>query len=250
MKTQDDELPLHQAVEFGAAPEIINLIVVSNWEAIVACDKMGRTPMDVLVENRTLDKDEYLLIHECLNRCFTSYNNVHALAQAKTEKYQEKQKILANQHQEIEQGIKELESMVNNLREVVHSKDIKIQRLQQEAKERESRIEELSEDLRNIAVVYDRDMRETLEASEQSMRVMVGAQIALKKQISSQAESLKAMVEARDISLPDETQIVSIKHATKPKNGIQNDFGQVARKAKRSIEKRYYRGGGILKNSE
>lgn len=278
MKTQHDELPLHQAVEFGAAPEVVNLMVVANWEAIVTRDKLGRAPLDILAENVIIGKEERRIIEECLHRCYISYNNVQNSARKKDQKIQREGKeenfAPPSPHQDnLEKKVEALESMVNDLRELVHAKDVKIQRLQKDAANRESRIDELSTDLRNVAQIYDRDMRDSLDATEQSMRVMVGAQIALKKQIAGQAQGLQALIEARQINLPKGSELLSQNqeslqknHSVSNNNGLmassdgiplqvqqnthqsEKELKLAAREAKRRIERKYYRRG--VRNNE
>lgn len=74
--TQFGELPLHLAVGCGAAPEVVNLIVVANWEGIAARDKSGRTPVEIWDECELLVDDDHRVVFESLTRCHATYTNL------------------------------------------------------------------------------------------------------------------------------------------------------------------------------
>ena len=71
--TQFGELPLHLAVGCGAAPEVVNLIVVANWEGIAARDKSGRTPVEIWDESELLEGEDHRVVFESLSRCHSTY---------------------------------------------------------------------------------------------------------------------------------------------------------------------------------
>lgn len=52
--TQFGEYPLHLAVECAATPEVVHVLVVAYWPAVVARDTSGRTPLDILEETELL----------------------------------------------------------------------------------------------------------------------------------------------------------------------------------------------------
>lgn len=72
--TQFGELPLHLAVGSGASPEVVNLIIVANWEGIAARDKSGRTPVEIWDECELLVDDDHRVVFESLTRCRDTYN--------------------------------------------------------------------------------------------------------------------------------------------------------------------------------
>jgi predicted nucleic acid-binding Zn-ribbon protein len=74
--TQFGELPLHVAVGSGAAPEVVNLIVLANWEGIVARDKSGRTPIEIWDECELLVDEDHRVVFECLTRCHNTYTRM------------------------------------------------------------------------------------------------------------------------------------------------------------------------------
>jgi hypothetical protein len=262
-KTNYDELPLHLAVDFAASPEVVNLILLANIDAIDTKDKSERTPLDIIGPRHSLQTPEESFVHESLSRCYKSYSNVRKGAvekQPSLQKETEKaRKSWEHEHQEgmekaeetrvaLEQNVEELLSIIREMKEIDTCKDRKIKKLEkdkekckdnienmkivigglnqelQEAKTqyqsipggksthhdkqilgRDRKIEELSNDLRNIALMYDTNIMERLEATEQSMRVMVSTQITLKKYLSEQATGLTALLDERQIplSLPE-----------------------------------------------
>ena len=90
--TQFGELPLHLAVGCGAAPEVVNLIVVANWEGIAARDKSGRTPVEIWDECELLVDDDHRVVFESLTRCHATYTRLQS-------DWQHKMNILQKQHE-------------------------------------------------------------------------------------------------------------------------------------------------------
>lgn len=74
--TQFGELPLHVAVGSGAAPEVVNLIVLANWEGIAARDKSGRTPIEIWDECELLVDEDHRVVFESLTRCHNTYTRM------------------------------------------------------------------------------------------------------------------------------------------------------------------------------
>ena len=66
--TQFGELPLHLAVEMGASPEVINLLIVSYWRGLVEKDNSGRIPLELLDRSEGMTQSDYAVIHDCLER--------------------------------------------------------------------------------------------------------------------------------------------------------------------------------------
>jgi len=91
--TQFGELPLHLAVGCGAAPEVVNLMVVANWEGIAARDKSGRTPLEIWDECELLVDDDHRVVHESLLRCQATYNRLQG-------DWQTKMDALKKEHEE------------------------------------------------------------------------------------------------------------------------------------------------------
>jgi myosin heavy subunit len=258
--TQFGELPLHLAVESGAAPEVVNLIIVANWGAIVAQDQSGRIPTEILDTMELLQIDDHRIVHESLIRCYKAYTRMQKVAQeeqsvikkkhkaefsALTRRHQQELKREQDKQEDIRNDVIALESRIEDMKEVEHAKDHAIRKFQREKdlwldqieslgemieslreqlseekknvedligtiKEkdeeilaRDDNIEMLSNDLRNVAVMHDDQVMESLIATERSMRAMVSSQITMQKNLTGQANGLKALLIARGISLPD-----------------------------------------------
>ena len=71
-KTQFGELPLHLAVEMGASPEVVNLLIVSYFEGLKEKDNSGRIPLEFLDRSEGLTQSDFAVIHDCLERSTAS----------------------------------------------------------------------------------------------------------------------------------------------------------------------------------
>jgi chromosome segregation ATPase len=280
--TQFGELPLHLAVECGAAPEVVNLVIVANWSAIIAQDQSGRIPTEILDHMELLQLDEHRIVHESLTRCYTAYTRMLRVAQDEQSVIKRKHKAefssLARRHQQelkkelekqdsLREEVRALESRIEDMKEVEHAKDHAIKKFNREKdmwfdqikglgemietlkqqineeknnvtslmqtirekdgeiRARDDKIETLSNDLRNVAIMHDDHVLATMIATEQSMRAMVSNQIALQKNITGQANGLKALLIARGISLPDEElSVESADHAEEMKSLNQEEI--------------------------
>mmetsp|Transcript_7720 Transcript_7720/g.11098 ORF Transcript_7720/g.11098 Transcript_7720/m.11098 type:complete len:439 (-) Transcript_7720:71-1387(-) len=73
LKNDFGQMPLHVAVECGATPEVINLLLLSNWHAIRVEDNSGRTALQILEEGQetsVLMQDDIQVVRECLQRSY------------------------------------------------------------------------------------------------------------------------------------------------------------------------------------
>lgn len=137
-KTQFGELPLHLAVESGAAPEVVNLIMVANWSAIVTADNSGRIPTDILDRGELLLLDEHRIVHESLSRCHRAYTNMQKeVENERAELVRTHKRELSSakrQHQEtldkehdiqnsIRREVVELEAGIEDMKKVSNQKD-------------------------------------------------------------------------------------------------------------------------------
>ena len=75
-RTQFGELPLHLAVECGSPPEVVNLLIVAYWPAIVATDQSGRTPLSICEDAEMLDMEEHQVVNESLTRSMETYQQM------------------------------------------------------------------------------------------------------------------------------------------------------------------------------
>ena len=74
--TQFGELPLHLAVECGAPPEVVNLLVVTHWHGIMATDQSGRTPLEILQDSEMLAMEDHQVVFESLTRSQETYQTI------------------------------------------------------------------------------------------------------------------------------------------------------------------------------
>ena len=99
-----DELPLHLAVDKACAPEVVNLIIVSNWRAIVTQDQAGRTPLDIIDRDELMQFEDYRIVCDSLSRCHKTYMEVQKAAQEEQAALKRKQKAtfsaVSKRHQE------------------------------------------------------------------------------------------------------------------------------------------------------
>lgn len=260
MTTNHGEYPLHLAVDKACAPEVVNLIIVANWNAIVARDQAGRTPLDILNHAELLEIDGNKVIFESLQRCHNTYmelqnisknekaalvrkqkaqscviskrhqeeNRKHQTKNAKLTKEKEQLKKeldsakeqIKNQNDDIEKhneitnnhlkNIKQLEEKAEDQKREIGKERTQIKALmskleqrEKEIKRKNTKIDCLSKDLQNIVMSNETEILESLVDTEQSMRIMVSAQIALQQQLKSRSEGLKAILEQRGIAMPE-----------------------------------------------
>jgi len=147
--TQFDQLPLHIAVEFGAAPEVVNLLVVAYWDAIVAQDQSGRTPVELLDTSELLQQEEYRVVYESLSRCHTAYTNFQKAAAEEQNAIKRKHKAtfaaVSKKHAEdlkrerdiqndLKNEIQALQDMIISLQREIKSRDVTIDDMKAEQK--------------------------------------------------------------------------------------------------------------------
>ena len=75
-RTQFGELPLHLAVECGSPPEVVNLLIVAHWPAIVATDQSGRTPLSICQDAEMLAMEDHKVVYDSLSRSMETYQQI------------------------------------------------------------------------------------------------------------------------------------------------------------------------------
>jgi hypothetical protein len=250
------ELPLHIAVDKACAPEVVNLIIVANWRAIVTQDQAGRTPLDIIDRSELLQLEDYRIVFESLSRCYKTYMDIQKTAQEEQASLKRKQKAtfsaVSKRHQEelkaehekqakIRDEVEDLRAQIEDMKEVskakdhkmkkhqlekerwaetirdlesmvrvlngdldvaksrIRSQEITIRQKEEELKEKDTRINLLSQDLKNIAIANETDLMHCLVEAEDSMRTMVSKQIALQKLLATKTESLAGLLSQRGI---------------------------------------------------
>eukprot|EP00545_Synedropsis_sp_CCMP1620_P005396 CAMPEP_0119026086 /NCGR_PEP_ID=MMETSP1176-20130426/34837_1 /TAXON_ID=265551 /ORGANISM="Synedropsis recta cf, Strain CCMP1620" /LENGTH=476 /DNA_ID=CAMNT_0006981743 /DNA_START=18 /DNA_END=1448 /DNA_ORIENTATION=+ len=84
--TQFGELPIHLAVEMGAAPEVVNLLLVNYYEGIHMEDNGGRTAMTINAEADVLNIEDHTFVQESLKNAHNHLQAIEARWQQKLEK--------------------------------------------------------------------------------------------------------------------------------------------------------------------
>jgi len=143
LTTNLGEYPLHLAVDKACAPEVVNLIIVANWNAVVAEDRAGRTPLDMIDQIESLQTEGNQVIFESLKRCHKTYMEIQRAAREEKASLIRKQKAKSNAVSKLHQvelnaehvkqttmmeDIKKLKMEVNSMRELTKDKDHKIQK--------------------------------------------------------------------------------------------------------------------------
>jgi len=147
MTTNLGEYPLHLAVDKACAPEVVNLIVVANWNAIVSQDQAGRTPLDIINRPELLKIEHYRIIFESLGRCHETYMDIQKATQEEKAALKRKQKATFNavskRHQEelkveydkqakLREDAVVLREEIEHMRDLTKAKDHEIQKHLQE----------------------------------------------------------------------------------------------------------------------
>lgn len=147
MTTNLGEYPLHLAVDKACAPEVVNLIIVANWNAIVSQDQAGRTPLDIVDREELLQTEDYRIIFESLGRCHKTYMDIQKATHAEKVALTRKQKLTFNavskRHQEelkveydkqakLQKDVEDLKKEIENMKELNSNKDDQIEKHMQQ----------------------------------------------------------------------------------------------------------------------
>jgi hypothetical protein len=178
--TQFGELPLHLAVGSGAAPEVVNLIVVAHWEGIACRDKSGRTPIEIWDECELLVDEDHRVVFESLTRSHNTYTRLQA-------DWQNKLNALKKQHEAALFGL--------NLR---HSEDTK--RENEKKSELELELNKLHQSVEML----------TAENSEQDEKINGFAKV--ERNWLERVDSLTRAVETLQVEKAEEQENVDALH--------------------------------------
>jgi len=143
LTTNLGEYPLHLAVDKACSPEVVNLIIVANWSAIVAQDHTGRTPIDIIDHTELLENDINQVIFESLKRCHKTYIEIgkvnreekaaliwkqKAKTNAVSKIHQQEIKAEQAKQAQLEDEIKKLKRENNMVRELAEDNDHEVQK--------------------------------------------------------------------------------------------------------------------------
>lgn len=192
--TQFGELPLHLAVESGAAPEVVNLIMVANWSAIVIPDNSGRIPTEILDRGELLLLDEHRIVHESLSRCYQAYTDMQKAAQdeqaelARTHKRE--MAVVQRQHAE---GLKQERGKQENIRQEVVDLQAEIENLKRAGEIKDCLVEET----RNETKIWE-EKACALSAVIEQLRDELAKEKAQVMLLAKQVESKEHQISSRD----------------------------------------------------
>ena len=119
--TQFGELPLHLAVECGAPPEVINLLIVTYWKGVVVNDQSGRTPLAILRESEVFGQEDHKIVFESLWRAQKTFEEIQENHFQEMNKIKEHHTIglsaIRQQHDEdLQQEQEEHEKLIDEVR--------------------------------------------------------------------------------------------------------------------------------------
>jgi len=148
-------------VESGAAPEVVNLIMVANWSAITTPDNTGRIPTDILDREELLLLDEYRIVHESLSRCYKAYTHTQKKAQdEKNELVRTHKREMAALERQNEENLKTEQQKQNSIKMEVFDLEAEMEELKKAAAAKDRIIE----DCRNETMTW-KEKAETLSTT-------------------------------------------------------------------------------------
>ena len=120
---------------------------------------------------------------------------------AKIEHYKSLERQWKDHTKELDDTVAELGQQLKSEIESVEALVLTVEEKDEEIAKRDVTIETLSNDLRKIVALQERDVAESLVAAERSMRAMVSNQIALQNKLIGQKNGLKTLLQQRGIAL-------------------------------------------------
>jgi predicted RNase H-like nuclease (RuvC/YqgF family) len=209
------ELPLHLAVDKACAPEVVNLIIVANWKAIVTQDQAGRTPLDIINRCELLQLEDYRIVFESLTRCHKTFIEMQKASQDEQASLKRKQKATFNavskRHQEeirserekqakLESDVEALKRQIEDLKRISKAKDNEIETHQTEKEKLMNFIQDLDEKAtrlsRQLQTRKD-EIKRLLDKIEQKDKI-----IAIKeKEIDTLSKDLRGIAVANETDI-------------------------------------------------
>ncbi|KAG7352111.1 hypothetical protein IV203_008159 [Nitzschia inconspicua] len=216
METNLGELPLHLAVDKACAPEVVNLIMVSNWGGIVAQDQAGRTPLDIIDRSELMQFEDYRIVYDSLSRCHKAYMQVQKAAQeeqaalkrkqkatfnAVSKRHQEEIRIEQEKHSKLLDAMEELKQQMESMKEVSTAKDHQIKKHQKERQ----RWLETTRDLEMKVAGLNRE----LESEKGQIKVLVRKIEQKEQEINDKERKIEVLSEdLRNIAVSNNTDIM------------------------------------------
>jgi DNA repair exonuclease SbcCD ATPase subunit len=210
------ELPLHLAVDKACAPEVVNLIIVANWKAIVTQDQAGRTPLDIINRSELLQLEDYRIVYESLTRCYKTFMDVQKESQDEQASLKRKQKAtfsaVSKRHQEelrsehekqakLRSDIEDLNKQIRDLNEISKTKDDQIEKHQLE----KEKLLNMIGDLDNKTASLSRQ----LQAKKDDMKVLLRKIDQKDKTITEKETEIDTLSkDLRGITVYNETEVL------------------------------------------
>lgn len=164
--THFGELPLHLAVEMGAAPEVINLLLVNFYPGIHVEDNSGRTPMQINLEADAFNMEDHMFIQESLTNAHHNLEKLEAI-------YQEKLDAQAAQHEE------HIQQIMASHDESIRTEQENQSNLQQQLSRTEGNVQQYKEERKALEKtltshhVEKGTWQETLERKEETLDSLI-----------------------------------------------------------------------------
>lgn len=219
--TNQGELPLHIAVDKACAPEVVNLIIVANWKAIVTQDQAGRTPLDIIDRSELLQLEDYRIVFESLSRCYKTYMEIQKIAQEEQSALKRKQKAtfsaVSKRHQEelkaehekqakIREEVEDLKAQISDMKEISKAKDHQMKKHQLEKgrwtetiRDLESKVAGLAKDIASEKnqnqVLQNTIKQKEKELMEKDTRITILSQDLKSIAIANETDLMECLVE-------------------------------------------------------
>lgn len=215
-RTQFGELPLHLAVECGAAPEVVNLLVVAHWSGIAATDQSGRSPLDMLHEAELLCVEDHKVVYESLTRSQQTWDALQQQHATHIKQLQREHKLgLQAVCQQHEQDLSEEFQQHQDLLEQVQHLTLLLERLQAKSTGQQERIDSFEQ----VETLW-RQRVETLERQHETAQL----EIAGKK--DEVANLARVMVQKNRRIQALETEVALLKGDLAASSAMQQQLAQ------------------------
>jgi hypothetical protein len=214
--TNLDELPLHLAVDKACAPEVVNLIIISNWRAIVTQDQAGRTPLDIIDRDELMQFEDYRIVCDSLSRCHKTYMEVQKAAQEEHAVLKRKQKAtfsaISKRHQEeiqrehdkqekLRGEMDSLTQQVEQTKEICVSKDQQIKKHLSERRRWQDSVRDLENQVAGL--------RRELESEKGQIKVLLYKIEQKEKEIHDKETRIEVLSkDLRSIAISNETDVM------------------------------------------
>ena len=200
----------------ACAPEVVNLIIVANWKAIVTQDQAGRTPLDIINRSELLQLEDYRIVYESLTRCHKTFMDVQKEFQDEQASLKRKQKAtfsaVSKRHQEelrsehdkqakLRSEIEDLNRQINDLYTIGKTKDGQFEKHQLEKEKLLNMIRDLDDKTASLS--------RQLQAKKDEMKVLLRKIDQKDKTITEKEKEIDTLSkDLRRITISNETDVM------------------------------------------